>query len=71
MFYYVLCYFRGRKDTGSIYIKIDKDLDSFIDDNDFLSYLITHKIIDEQTANEIIEIYKITKEEYNDMTGGN
>lgn len=71
MFYYELCYFRGRKNTGSIYVKTDKDLDSFIDEDGFINHLIEHGIIDEQTANEIVEIYETTEQEYKDMTGGN
>lgn len=66
MFYYELRYFRGRKDTGSIYIKTERDLDSmkYIDEDDFLNALIEDETIDEETANEITDIYEIDEEEY-------
>lgn len=66
MFYYELRYFRGRKDTGSIYIKTERDLDSmkYIDEDDFLNALVEDGTIDKETANEITDIYYITEEEY-------
>lgn len=73
MFYYELRYFRGRKDTGSIYIKTERDSDSmkYMDEDDFLNALVEDGTIDEETANEITDVYSITEEEYNDMIGGN
>ena len=72
-FYYELHYFRGRKDTGSIYIKTERSYDSikYIDEDDFLNALVEDGTIDKKTANEITDIYDITEEEYNNMTGGN
>lgn len=73
MFYYELRYFRGRKDTGSIYIKTEKDSDSmkYMDEDDFLNALVEDGTIDKETANEITDVYSIEEEEYNDMIGGN
>ena len=72
-FYYELHYFRGRKDTGSIYIKTERSYDSmkYMDEDDFLNALVEDGTIDKETANEITDIYNITEEEYNNMTGGN
>ena len=66
MFYYELRYFRGRKDTGSIYIKTERDLDSikYMDEDDFLNALVEDGTINEETANEITDVYSITEEEY-------
>lgn len=71
MHYYELYYFRGRKDTGSIYIKTEINLHSikFIDEDDFLNCLAFNGIIEEEAINEIVSINEITEEEYNDMTG--
>lgn len=66
MFYYELRYFRGRKDTGSIYIKTERDLDSikYMDEDDFLNALVEDGTINEETTNEITDVYSITEEEY-------
>lgn len=66
MFYYELRYFRGRKDTGSIYIKTERDLDfiKYMDEDDFLNTLVEDGTINEETANEITDVYSITEEEY-------
>lgn len=69
MFYYELRYFRGRKDTGSIYIKTERNLDSmeYIDEDDFLNALVEDGTIDEETENEITDIYEIDEVEYKNM----
>ena len=36
----------------------------YIDEDDFLNALIEDETIDEETANEITDVYSITEEEY-------
>lgn len=72
MHYYELNYFRGRRDTGFIYIKTEIDINSiaFIDEDDFLECLAFNGLIEEEAIKEIVSVNEITEEEYNDMTGG-
>lgn len=69
MKYYELMYFRGRKDSGSIYVKTNINLDDFIDEDDFLNKLIEAGLLNETDAEFIVEVDEIDKETYQDMVG--
>ena len=64
MKYYELCYFRSRKDSGSMYIKTDLDIDMCDDDDEFLQLLVDRREMDAAEADYITEIIGITEEEY-------
>lgn len=64
--YYELCYFYGRKNTGSIYIKTKLDIDVYGNDDEFLAALIEDGKIATSDYDSITNIYKITEQEYND-----
>lgn len=69
MKYYELMYFRGRKDSGSIYVKTEINLNDFIDEDDFLNKLIEVGLLNETDAEFIVEVDEIDKETYQDMVG--
>ena len=66
--YYELCYFYGRKDSGSIYIKTTLDKDLFYED-EFLQKLVDNNELDANEVDAIVEIEEIDEETYHDMTG--
>lgn len=66
--YYELCYFYGRKDSGSIYIKTTLDKDLYYED-EFLQMLVNRNELDVREVNAIVEIEEIDEETYHDMTG--
>ena len=66
--YYELCYFYGRKDSGSIYIKTTLDKDLYHED-EFLQKLVDRNELDASEVDSIVEIEEIDKETYHDMTG--
>ena len=67
--YYELCYFHGRKDTGSIYVKTELNIDNYIDEDSFLSALVNNNELDFLKVNSIVEINQIDADIYYDMTG--
>lgn len=67
IFYYELCYFHSRKDSGSLYVKSDKNLKDFLGEDEFLNYLMKIKEITYHEAQSIIEIIEITEMEYEDF----
>lgn len=68
MNYYELCYFHGRKDTGSIYVKTEINLVDFIDEDEFLAELVKRNELDLMEVDTITNIYELTEQEYKDMT---
>lgn len=68
MKYYELMYFRGRKDSGSIYVKTELDLDT-INEDEFLNQLVEKGLLDKSDAEFIVDIDEIDKEIYQDMVG--
>lgn len=66
--YYDFGYFFGSKDSGSILIATDKELD--VDDIDeSVSYVFKQGLIDEEYIENIIYIEELSKEEYLEMGG--
>ena len=66
--YYELCYFYGRKDSGSIYIKTTLDKDLFYED-EFLQKLVDSNELDASEVDAIVKLEDIDEETYHDMTG--
>ena len=66
--YYELCYFYGRKDSGSIYIKTTLDKDLYYED-EFLQKLVDRNELAASEVDAIVEIEEIDEETYRDMTG--
>lgn len=66
--YYELCYFYGRKDSGSIYIKTTLDLDLYYED-EFLQMLVDENKLEISDVDSIIKIEEIEEKTYYDMTG--
>lgn len=67
LYYYDLCYFHNRKDSGSMYAKSDKSLKDFLGEDEFLDYLVKNKEITYTDAQSIVEIIEITEMEYEDF----
>lgn len=66
--FYDLGYFFSRNDSGSIYRKVDKELD--IDDIDeSIAYLLEKGLLPKEYANNIIYIEELSQEEFQDLTG--
>ena len=66
--YYDFGYFFGSKDSGSILIATDKELN--VDDIDeSVSYVFKQGLIDEEYIENIIYIEELSKEEYLEMGG--
>lgn len=70
MKYYDLSYFRGRKDTGSIYVKVNLDIENF-DEDSFLNELVNQDLLTYEEANDIYNIEEISEKTYKDMCGHN
>lgn len=68
MYYYELHVFYSRKESKSIYVKLDKSETFFNDDDDMLNYLVENNYIDKSDALQVSDIYEITENEYKDMT---
>ena len=66
-YFYELCYFHSRKDSGSLYVKSDKGLKDFLGEDEFLDYLMKNKKITYSDAQSIVEIIEITEMEYEDF----
>lgn len=66
--YYELCYFYGRKDSGSIYIKTTLDKDLYYED-EFLQKLVDRNELAASEVDAVVEIEEIDEETYRDMTG--
>ena len=66
-YFYELCYFHSRKDSGSLYAKSNKNLKDFLGEDEFLDYLMKNKEITYSDAQSIVEIIEITEEEYEDF----
>lgn len=66
--YYELCYFYGRKDSGSIYIKTTLDMDLYYED-EFLQKLVERNELAADDVDAITDIEEIDEETYHDMTG--
>lgn len=67
--YYELYYFRGRKDTGSIYVKTELVISDFIEEDDFLMALVNRGELDESEVDSITGVNAIDADTYHDMTG--
>ena len=66
--YYELCYFYGRKDSGSVYVKTTLDFDSYYEE-EFLQKLVERNELEAEYIDAITDIEEIDKETYCDMTG--
>ena len=66
--YYELYYFHGRKDTASIYVKTELNMEDYVDEDDFLLALVNRKELDASEINSITEVNEIDKRIYCDMT---
>lgn len=55
--HYILCYFRGRKDSGNIEVFSSLKRSDFKDDDDFLEALVKECTISESFANNVVDIY--------------
>lgn len=64
MFYYELCYFYSRKDSGSFYVESNKNMEDFYGEDEFLDYLVECGKISYELAQQVIQINEITKAEY-------
>lgn len=69
IYFYDLSYFRTRKDTGSIYVKTNKNVKDYISEDVFLNELVAEGKLHESDANTISDIYQLSEEEYQDMVG--
>lgn len=67
--YYELYYFHGRKDTGSIYVRTELNIDNYVDEDSFLLALVNNNELDFLEMNSIAEINEIDVDTYCDMTG--
>lgn len=70
-YFYDLSYFKGRKDTGSIYIKTKLCRDEFLNEDCFLESLVEEGVLTSQDASSIVELVEIDEYFYSDMTGEN
>lgn len=67
--YYELYYFYGRKDTGSIYVKTELNIDNYVDEDSFLLALVNNNELDFLEVNSIVKINEIDADTYYDMIG--
>lgn len=63
-FYYELCYFYNRKDSGSTYAGSERSVEDFLDEDEFLDYLAENRKISRELAQQVFQINEITRDEY-------
>ncbi len=63
-YYYELCYFYSRSDSGSIYVETEINVNDCYDEDDFLNKLVECDKLEHEVANHIININEIEQEEY-------
>lgn len=68
--YYELQYFRGRKDTGSIYVKSEVDVKDY-DEDAFLLELVNRGELDISEVNDIVKVLKTNEITYKCMANHN